>query len=224
MNHFKRGFLSILPIVSGILPFGAVMGATFADAGLNVWQAGFMNLTLYAGAAQLATIELMKLQTATFVVVGTGLIINIRFILYSAALSPFMSTAPTWVKVFSSFILTDQSYAAMTANIETFNTNEDALKFYVGSAVAMLFFWHLATITGYAFGNIAPASLNLDYAVPLSFVALMIPSLKTNTHKIVALVSSILSLLLYSMPLRTGLITTALLSIALAWVLISRKK
>jgi predicted branched-subunit amino acid permease len=224
MNHFKRGFLSILPIVSGILPFGAVMGATFADAGLSVWQAGFMNLTLYSGAAQLATVELMKLETATFVVVGTGLIINIRFILYSAALSPYMSTAPTWVKVFSSFTLTDQSYAAMTANIDSFKTNEDAIKFYVGTAVAMLFFWHLATIIGFAFGNIAPASLNLDYAVPLSFVALMIPSLKTNTHKIIALVSSLLSLVLYSMPLRTGLITTALLSIALAWILISRKK
>lgn len=223
MNHFKRGFLSILPIVSGILPFGAVMGATFADAGLSVWQTGFMNVTLYSGAAQLATIELMKLQTATFVVVGTGLIINVRFILYSAALAPYMSSAPTWIKIFSSFTLTDQSYAAMTANVDSFETNNDAIKFYLGSALAMLFFWHLSTIIGFTFGNIAPSSLNLDYAVPLSFVALMIPSLKTNTHKIIALVSSILSLVLYSMPLRTGLITTALLSITLAWVLINMK-
>ncbi len=224
MSHFKTGFLSILPIVSGILPFGAVMGATFADAGLSVWQASFMNITLYSGAAQLATIELMKLKTAIFVVVGTGLIINIRFILYSAALSPYMKTAPLWVKIISSFTLTDQSYAAMTAHVDLFKTNEDGVRFYLGSALAMFIFWHISTLIGYIFGNIAPASLNLDYAVPLSFVALMIPSLKTKNHKIIALISSILSLILYPMPLRTGLITTALISMAVAWIMITKRK
>ncbi len=224
MTPLKRGFLSILPIVSGILPFGAVMGATFSEAQLPFSQALFMNIALYSGAAQLATIELMKLKTAIFVVVGTGLIINIRFLLYSAALAPFMQKAPVWLKVFCSFTLTDQSYAAMSAHLDALKTNEDAMRFYLGSALGMLFFWHISTLIGFVFGNIAPASLNLDYAVPLSFVALMIPSLKTNNHKIVALVSSLLSLVLYPMPLRTGLITTALLSIGVAWVLIKRRK
>lgn len=224
MKQFKAGVLATLPVVSGVLPFGAVMGATFAEASLPVHQAFFMNTALYSGAAQLATIDLMKLNTATLVVVGTGLIINVRFLLYSAALSPYLAGAKPWVKLFCAFTLTDQSYASMSAKSDTFTTNKDAVEFYVGTAVAMLWFWHLSTVVGYVFGNIAPKALNLDYAVPLSFVALLIPTLKTRAHRLIAVTSSVLSLALYQMPLRSGLITTALISIALAWTYIQKKK
>lgn len=223
MKHFKQGFLSIVPIISGIIPFGAVMGSAFAEAKLSFYQAMFMDTVVYAGAAQLATTELMRLNTATFVVVVTGLIINLRFLLYSAALSPSLEKSSPWVKFFCAFTLTDQSYAAMTANHDKFTTDEEAVQFYMGTAVAMLLAWHLSVVAGYIFGNFAPASLNLDYAIPLSFVALLIPTLKTNSHRFVALFSSLASLAFHGLPLRTGLMLTALLSIGLAWIIIQKK-
>lgn len=224
MNQFRAGILATLPVVSGVLPFGAVMGATFAEAGLPVHQAFFMNTALYSGAAQLATIDLMRLNTATLVVVATGLIINVRFLLYSAALAPYLVSAPPWLKFFCAFTLTDQSYASMSAKADTFKTNQDAVQFYLGTAVAMLWFWHFATVVGYVFGNVAPKALSLDYAVPLSFVALLIPTLKTPAHRVVATFSALVSLLLAPLPLKTGLVATALLAIGLAWVLILRKE
>lgn len=221
---FKEGFLSILPIASGIIPFGLVMGAAFAEANLSLLQALFMDTVLYSGAAQLATTELMKLNTAVFVVVATGLIINARFLLYSAAMSPYLENANKWVKLFCSFTLTDQSYAAMTSRKTPFVTNEDAAQFYIGTAVAMMMAWHASVIIGFLFGNIAPAALNLDYAIPLSFVALLIPTLKTKSHMLVAVFSSVASLVFYGLPLRTGLMASALLAIGLSWILIQRKK
>src|SRR5436190_118085 len=89
MTHFKSGFKSVLPIISGIIPFGAVMGSAFAEAKLSFFQAMLMNISVYAGAAQLATIDLMKMNAAVFVVIATGLIINLRFLLYSVAMSPY---------------------------------------------------------------------------------------------------------------------------------------
>ncbi len=199
------------------------MGAVFAEAKLSILQAMFMNTIVYAGASQLATVALMKLNTAVFIVLATGLIINMRFLLYSAAMSPYLENSNKWIKFFCAFTLTDQSYASMTANHHRFETNEDAVQFYMGTAVAMFMTWHLSVIIGFLFGNIAPKALNLDFAIPLSFVALLIPTLKTKTHMLVAVFSSLISLLLYEMPLRTGLMASALLSIGFAWIIVQKK-
>jgi predicted branched-subunit amino acid permease len=223
MKHFKMGFLSIIPIISGIIPFGAVMGSAFAEANLSFWQAMLMDTVVYAGAAQLATTDLMRMNAAVFVVIATGLIINLRFLLYSAAMSPYLKEETPLIKFLCAFTLTDQSYAAMSANHDKFDTNTEATNFYLGTAACMVITWHASVIAGFIFGNFAPAALSLDFAIPLSFVALLIPTLKTKSHKWVALFSSIVSLLLYNFPLKTGLMVTALLSISLAWMIIQRR-
>lgn len=222
-TQFKAGFRSVLPIISGIIPFGAVMGSAFAEANLSFFQAMLMNTVVYAGAAQLATVDLMRMNAAVFVVIATGLIINLRFLLYSAAMSPYLKEASPLIKFFCAFTLTDQSYAAMSSNHDQFKTNSEATQFYLGTAVCMIITWHTSVIAGFVFGNFAPAALNLDYAIPLSFVALLIPTLKTNSHKAVALFSSLISLGLYGLPLKTGLMVTALLSIGVAWIIIQKK-
>lgn len=199
------------------------MGSAFSEANLSFSQAMLMNTTLYAGAAQLATTDLMKLNAAVVVVVATGLIINLRFLLYSAAMSPYLKDAKPLIKFLCAFSLTDQSYAAMTANQDKFSTNAEAIEFYLGTAACMMLTWHASVIAGFVFGNFAPASLSLDFAIPLSFIALLIPTLKRKSHQAVALFSSIMSLLFHGLPLRTGLIVTALLSIALAWMIIQKK-
>lgn len=199
------------------------MGSAFAEANLSFWQAMLMNTTVYAGAAQLATTDLMKMNAAIFVVVATGLIINLRFLLYSAAMSPFLRDSGPLVKFICAFTLTDQSYAAMTGNLDKINTNTEATHYYLGTAACMLLTWHSSVIAGFVFGNFAPASLSLDFAIPLSFVALLVPTLKRKDHKAVALFSSVVSLLFYNLPLKTGLMLTALLSIGLAWIIIQKK-
>ncbi len=224
MKHFAMGFRSVLPIISGIIPFGAVMGSAFAEAKLSFWQAMLMNTAVYAGAAQLATVDLMKVEAAIWVVIATGLIINLRFLLYSAAMSPYLKDASPLVKFLCAFTLTDQSYAAMSANQDKFARNQEATEFYLGTALCMLLTWHSAVVAGFIFGNFAPAALSLDYAIPLSFVALLVPSLKSRGHLGVALFSSLTSLLFYHLPLKTGLMVTALLSIGLAWILIRQKE
>lgn len=218
------GFKSILPIISGIVPFGAVMGSAFAEAKLSFFQAMLMNTAVYAGAAQLATTDLMKMNAAWFVVVATGLIINLRFLLYSAAMAPYMRETGFFQKFFVSFTLTDQSYAAMTANTDKISSNKEAIEFYLGTAVCMLLTWHAAVIAGFVFGNFAPASLALDFAIPLSFVALLVPTIKSKNHVIVTVFSSVVSIFLFNFPLKTGMMVTALLSMGLAWFLIQRKK
>ena len=138
-------------------------------------------------------------------------------------MSPYLKTAPPLIKFICAFTLTDQSYATMSSHQDDFKTNEDAVAFYLGTAASMMIIWNSSVVAGYVLGNFAPPALALDFAVPLSFVALLIPTLKTNSHRLVAVFSSILSVLFFGLPLKTGLMCTSLVAIALAWFIVERK-
>lgn len=213
----------MLPITTGVIPFGAVMGTVCAEAKLTLFQTMSMNILVFAGAAQLAAVDLMTKHAAIIVVVLTGLIINIRFLLYSAALSPVLKNSKFFTKLVSAYFLTDQSYAVMLGDQHRPKTNAETVEFYLGSCVCMMISWQLSVIAGFIFGNFAPAEWALDYAVPLSFVALVIPTLKNSKYVMVAAFSSIVSLGLHSLPYKIGLIVTALLAITFAAAITKRR-
>ncbi len=221
-NPFAQGFRAMIPITTGAIPFGAVMGTVCAEADLTFFQTVSMNVIVYAGAAQLAAMDLMVKHAASIVVNMTGLVINLRFLLYSAAMSPVLRDSGFWTKFFCSHTLTDQSYAVVAANEDRLRSNSEKVRFYSGTAVCMLLAWHGSVIAGFIFGNFAPASWALDYAVPLSFAALVVPTLKTRTYAFVAAFSFVVSILLNPLPYRLGLFATALLAIVLA-AIITRK-
>ena len=204
----------MLPILTGVIPFGLVMGTVASNAQLDLLQTMGMNLFVFAGASQLAAIDLMGRNTSTLVVVATGLIINLRFMLYSAAFSPFVQNANVFIKALCSYSLTDQTYAAVAANEKKLNSLKDSLEFYIGASIPMVLGWHSAVLIGFVFGNFAPSSLALDFAVPLSFVALVIPTMKNCHYVYVAALASVLSIVLKNMPFNLGLLASALTAIS----------
>lgn len=224
MNPFSYGFKRILPIMTGVVPFGAVMGTVAAEAKLTLAQSVFMNIFVFAGASQLAAVDLMTKHTPLFVVAVTGLIINLRFLLYSAAISPILQKSNFLTKLSCAYFLTDQSYAVMSAHEDEFKNSTDTLLFYFGSCACMALTWHFSVLGGYLFGNFAPSTWALDYAVPLSFIALVIPALKNKKYIYVAIFSFMGSLIMHQLPYRLGLIVTALAAMLLAFFLTRKKK
>lgn len=204
----------MLPITTGIIPFGLVMGTVCSEAQLTLLQSVAMNLFVFAGASQLASVDLMGSQTEVIVVVATGLIINLRFMLYSAALSPLVGNSSFLTKLASAYCLTDQNYAVMSAHQGKLTESGEIIKFYFGASVCMIVTWHMSVIAGYIFGNFAPTSWSLEYAVPLSFVALVIPSLKSKVFIYVAIFTSVFSIIFKTLPYNLGLILTAILGIS----------
>lgn len=213
----------MLPITIGIFPFGAVMGTVTAEAGLSLWQSTAMNLFVFAGASQLAAIDLLGKEAPLLVVLMTGVVINARFFLYSAAFAPWVVHEKLPTKMFSSFFLTDQSFAAMSSHEQKFRGSHEAIQFYLGACLCMFFAWHGSVILGFIFGNVAPASLNLEFAIPLSFISLLVPTLKNKKYVLVSLLSAILGILLHTLPLKLGLLVSALLSLLFVFFFLRRK-
>ncbi len=206
--------------MTGVIPFGIVVGAASHEAGLSFWQSAWMNILVFAGASQLATLDLLTQKIPLGIVVVTGLIINLRFLLYSAAFSPFVRGANWTKKAISAYMLTDQSYAVMTSNESLFRTNREALNFYFGSCFCMASAWHASVLAGYFFGNISPREWSLDYAVPLSFIVLVIPTLKSWRHKVVALSSALFGVAFRSFPMNIGLLVATICSMLIALLFI----
>lgn len=191
------------------------MGSVAAEAQLPLDQSVFMNFWVYAGASQLAAIDLMKIASPIFVVVLTGLIINLRFILYSASMATHLRDRGFFTKLLCSYWLTDQTYALMTANEHKFKNSDEYVQFFLGGSVCMMIAWHGACLLGFLFGNFAPKEWSLDFAVPLSFVVLVAPALKNRKQVAVAVFASVASILFYTLPFRMGLITTVVCAMAL---------
>jgi predicted branched-subunit amino acid permease len=208
-DSFLKGLISMGPVIPGIIPFGMIMGTVASEAGLSMPQTMGMNVVVFAGASQLATIELLTKDAPSIVIILTGLIINLRFLLYSAASSTYLKESNLFVKVVGAYSLTDQSYAVSSANDRFLISRESKVFFTLGAALCMTIFWHLFVLSGFYFGNIIPKSLSLDFAVPLSFMALTIPSLVTRTHLLVGIISISMSILLKDLPFNLGLICTA---------------
>jgi predicted branched-subunit amino acid permease len=214
----------MLPIIAGVIPFGLVMGTVAANAKLSLFQTMTMNTVVFAGASQLAAVDLMTKGLPAFVVVLTGLIINLRFFLYSAAISVDLKHSNLKAKLLGSYLLTDQSYSVTVAHEDRFINSKEKVAFYFGASVLMTLVWQAAVFLGHVFGNFAPSSWALDFAVPLSFVALVLPTLKNKNYYYVGLLSAFLSLILKDFPFNLGLLISALVSISFAAILLNKER
>lgn len=216
---FLNGARAILPIIPGVIPFGMVMGAASSEAGLSFLQNFAMNIFVFAGASQLAAVDLMTQKSALIIVTLTVLIINLRFILYSAALADLVRDANPFVRFVTAYCITDQSYAVLIANQENLSSNREKILFFWGASACLILAWQSSVVLGFYFGNIAPRSFSLEFTVPLSFLCLVLPTLKNKIYVFVAVCSTTLSILFSFLPYNLGLIVSAFLAIFLGAVL-----
>ncbi len=228
MTSRKRALLQgakdMLPILLGVAPFGLIVGIAAVSVGFSRTEAIGMSLLIYAGASQLAALELINQQAPVLVIILTALIINLRFTLYSASLAPhFRDLTLAWKSPLA-YCLSDQAYAIA---ISVFN-REDDLPFkpfyYIGAAGAMWLTWQAAVVAGALFGAQVPVSWHLDFAIPLTFLALLVPAIKDRPSIWAAVTAGVVVLLTRSLPFNLGLFAAVLVGIAVGVMVEKRSR
>lgn len=219
-RDFIAGVRAISPLLLGIVPFALVVGITAVDAGLSTVQAVGMSVLVFAGASQLAAIELVGETAPVAVVVLTAVVINLRFVMYSASIAPHFRWLGAPTKWLSAYLLTDQAYAlSVTEYRGTDPAERSRLWFYLGTAVTLWAIWQVGTLTGALVGATVPAGLSLEFAVPLTFLALLFHALDDRPTQAAALVGGGGAALAAPLPFNLGLVTGAVAGIALGVVL-----
>lgn len=224
-----RGLRDGTPFVFVVGPFAVLFGVLATEAGLSIMETLAFSIVVIAGAAQFTALQLMAEEAPTVIVLASALAVNLRMAMYSASLTPYLGAAPLWQRAFLAYFILDQSYACAIVEYEArpHQTLSERIGYFFGCVAPVVPAWYGCTYVGAVIGNQVPESWALDFALPITFLALMAPMLRTPAHLIAAFVSILISLLTAGLPYSMGLLVAGLVAMmagAQAEVFFERRK
>jgi len=213
IEYFWAGVKAEFPLLVGVFPFGMIYGALALNAGMSKVSAQMMSSVIFAGSAQFVTAQLIHDSAPGFVIVLTIAIVNLRHMLYSASLAPYLASVSTGWKTLLSYLLTDEAYAPTIIKYEREGAQPFGHWFLLGAGLALWTVWQVSTALGIFLGSAIPESWSLDFALPLTFIAMVMPLLKGRSYIAAAISAGAVALAAYSLPFKLGLILAALTGI-----------
>jgi 4-azaleucine resistance transporter AzlC len=206
--EFGQGVRDASPLLLGIIPFGFIAGIAAVSAGLGLPEAVGLSAIVFAGAAQLAALDLIGRDAPLAIIVVTAVVINLRMLMYSASIAPHFQELSRRLKATVAYLLTDQAYALAIVRYR----NEEStppVAYYLGVAVTLWVVWQLTTIAGVVLGTTVPDSLGLEFAVPLVFLALLVPAMEDGPTTVAGILGGTVAVGTAGLPLNLGLLVGA---------------
>ena len=219
-SEFKNGCLQEIPLQLGVFPFGIAYGILGIEVGLTNIQTYLLSIIIFAGVSQIVFAQLFSTFTPSFIIVGTIGIVNLRHILYGVSLSSYLKKLSLKWRIILSYLITDEAFAISYKRFSEEKKTKYMHFHLLGSGITLWTSWQISTLIGIFIGPSIPNSLNLEYVIPLSFIAIVVVSINTKIKLIVFIMSALFSILLRDLPWNLWIITSALISIIIG-VLIS---
>ena len=212
LSALRRGFLRALPFVVGVTPFGIAYGAAAAQT--MHWSQGLgMSALVFAGTAQFIAVGLLSQGAPALSVVVTTLMVNLRFVLLTAALSPVLLKEKRRWQAVMAFLVVDESFAVSSVGFE----RGESSFFFLGTGLALWLIWLLSSATGIWLGPLIPEGYGLEFALPASLIGLLALLVRTRLLAVTALLAAVLCLALYFvLPGPWPLLLGALIATSLA--------
>lgn len=208
----RTGVLAMVPVLIGIVPFAAVAGLAGTHNGLTVIETAAFSLLAFAGAAQVAALDLIGNGAGASVVIATALIINFRFIVYSAALAPMFTDATVRQRAVGAYLLVDHA-VPLTLTRTTDWARRDQVAFYTGACLVVWLTWQACSFIGSLFGSLPDMGV-IAFAVPVSFLALLAPQLSNRPKLFAAIVAGVVAVAGASLPANLGMVLGTFAGIA----------
>lgn len=212
----RTGFVQALPFLLVLVPFSVLFGVVATAAGLDIVQTVGFSIVVLAGASQFSAVQLLSDQAPVLIVLASSLAINLRMAMYSASLTPWVGRAPAWQRAVIAYVLVDQTYGMAVQQFERrpAMTVAERVAYVFGASPVLCLPWMLFTYVGATAGQMIPADWPLDFAVPITFLAMIAPMLRTLAHVAAALVAVLSALALSGLPSGTGVLIAGPLGMA----------
>lgn len=190
-RYFWQGTVAMLPLSVAVLPWGVLAGSFAIDAGLSPFESQGLSAILFAGSAQLVAIGMIKTGAGLMTLLITTLFITSRHFLYSMSMRDKISPLPMRWRLLLGFLLTDELFAVCGQhNKQPFN------RWYaLGAGLSFYLVWNFATLFGIVVGSHMSElnELGLDFAVAATFIAIVVPNIKSLPIVMSVLVALLLS-------------------------------
>lgn len=210
IDDFRAGAIAVSPVLLGIIPFGVAVGVVNVEAGYGIAEVIGHSTMLFAGASQLAAVDLLADGTAAPVVVLTVLVINLRMLMYGAALAPHLAAQPLWRRAAGAYVMTDQAFALSIDRYREPMAPDSRFGFYLGTALTLWLPWQLSTVAGAIVGGSIPDSVPLGFAVPITFLALLVPAITDRATVAAAATAAVVATVGAGLPSNLGMLLGAL--------------
>lgn len=215
----KRGITDALPLFVPAIPFALVIGLAIVEGGLNPFAGWSGSWLIFGGAAQLTLVSLLGSGAAAIAAVTAALVVNARHLMYSAAMAPTFQRQPAWFRWLGPYVLIDQMFALAT--LETDAEPHVFRSYYLAAGATFWTLWQITTALGLALGPVVPQEWNLEFAVPLLFIGLLVLGIDRSSKVVAAVVGAGTAFLFAGLPNRSGLLVGALVGI-IAGTLVER--
>lgn len=220
LKEFADGARDTIPMMVGAAPFGVIFGTLVTSGPLRLWHGQLMSLTVFAGSAQFIALGLIAGHAGLIVVWATTFVVNLRHLLYSATLAPYVARlSPRWRCALAA-LLTDEVFAVTYNHYRLAPPGAIGPQYFLGSGLAMYTNWQIWTLVGLLSGAAFPhlQSLGLDFAMVATFIAIVAPQLVALRY-IAAAAAGMLAWLGYDWPYKLGLLVAVAGGVAVGVVL-----
>ena len=200
----REGARAMAPWLVGIAPLGFVIGVTTARADIPAGAGWLAGPLIFSGGAQAVTIQLLDAHAGVLVVIAGGLVVNLRLVLYSAAMARHWRAQPAWWNALAAYTLVDPSAAVA---LEGYERSDDAAyghAHYLGAAATLAIAWLVSIALGATFGAALPRGLRLEFVIPLYLVGQLLRRMNDATAKRAVTVAVVLALIGAAAPLHLG--------------------
>jgi len=216
---WRDGFKTGLPTLFGIGAWGLVVGIAMVKTGLTAWQAAGMTLLVFAGSAQLASLPLIAAAAPIWVIFATALVVNLRFVIFSALLGPHFAHLPWKQRFLLGYISGDLTVALFLQRYPTVERVAGKLSYLKGLMYPNWFAWQAGSLVGIFLGSTIPTEWGLGFAGTLAILCIMVPLIINNAALCGVLVALVVSVLAYGLPYKLGLLLAVVLGMVTAMLI-----
>jgi len=220
-REFTAGVRDTIPMLIGATPFGVIFGTLVATGPLHLWHGQLMSLLVFAGSAQFIALGLIAGHASFAVIWATTFVVNLRHLLYSATLAPYVAHLPARWRWALGGLLTDEVFAVAWAHYRLQAPGAIGPYYFLGSGLSMYLNWQIWTLAGLLFGAAFPGlqSLGLDFAMVATFIAIVVPQLVALRYVAAAATAGALSFFWQAWPYKLGLLAAVFAGVAVGVIL-----
>ncbi len=202
------GVRAAVPVSVGLTPFGLLSGATAVAGGFPATQAIAASVLVFAGTSQIAAFGLLASGSSVALATGTALLLNARFLLFGASLAPHLATQTPRRRLVAGYLLTTQAYAVAAARYDRVPPDSAAFRwgYFLGAAAPIWCVFQLTTVAGALAGTSVDAGGVLALAIPLSFLALLVPAVTDRRRLRAAVVAAAVAVVAHPLPANLGMV------------------
>jgi predicted branched-subunit amino acid permease len=203
---FFEGTRSAASLIVGIVPWGLVTGVSMVSAGLTAAQAIAMGVLVFAGSLQLSVLPLLVAKAPLWVLYATGLVVNLRYFIYSAVLAPYFKSLSRPWRILLSYITVDGMFALFVGRYPPGDASPDRHWYYFGGSLLMWSAWQAASLVGIFGGALIPREWALEFAATLALMALLVPLLYDRAVTLGAIAAGAVAVPAGRLPMNLGVV------------------